>query len=79
MFGKVIAAADDTRDNWMFIHNLERDKVAETTELVKLVTRDVPGSKNFWVINMIGAYEGPKLEDYSSMGGLVGNCASSFG
>ena len=63
----------------MFIHNLERDKVAETTELVKLVTRDVPGSKNFWVINMIGAYEGPKLEDYSSMGGLVGNCASSFG
>lgn len=61
---KEIAESIDTRDNRIFKHNLEAANMIAVTNQVKLLTRDVLPKTSFWVINMIGAYEGPEVQDY---------------
>jgi hypothetical protein len=50
-------AALDTRDEIPFVHNLE-SAAAPTAAL-----RDVPSLNRFWVVNLVGSYEGPAAAD----------------
>lgn len=52
----------DTRDDAFFIHNIENFDTATTKVIDEM--RDVPGGYTAWVVELVGAYEGPKALDF---------------
>lgn len=62
---KSILPADDEHDNVLFVHNFSFDPMdVPNTNIVVGLLRDVTPKREFWVINIISAYEGPEEQDF---------------